>query len=110
MVLIACTPCLASTLGPAALGAATVLDLKGSKKKKKKKKTSKKKKGGGKNGKNNDLSKKITKSCHDECEKVKKTFPTIMRKLGKQMGLDKKEIEKRNQKKNDGYLLGKKWC
>jgi len=48
MVVVACTPCLASTLGPVALGAATFLGLKGSKKKKKtkKKKTSKGKKGG----------------------------------------------------------------
>lgn len=100
MVVVACTPCLASTLGPVALGAATFLGLKGSKKKNKKK-TSKKKKGGGvKNKKKNGLSKKIKKSCHDECEKVKKTFPTIMRKLGKQMGLDKKEIEKRIKEHN----------
>ena len=48
MVVIACTPCLASTLGPTALGAAAALGLvKQSKKKKKKKKTSKNKKGGG---------------------------------------------------------------
>ena len=46
MVVIACTPCLASALGPAAIGAATLVGLKGSKKKKKKKKTSKNKKGG----------------------------------------------------------------
>ena len=69
MVVIACTPCLASTVGPVALGAATVLGLKGSKKKKKtKKKTSKGKKGGGvKNKKKNGLSKKIKKSCRNEC-------------------------------------------
>ena len=97
MVVIACTPCLASTLGPAALSVATIVGLND---------TDKKKKGGGKKKKNkknkkkNDFSKKINKSCHDECEKVKKTFPTIMRKLGKQMGLDKKEIEKRIKEHN----------
>lgn len=98
MVVIACTPCLASTLGPAALSVATLVGLNGSKKKKKKKKTMKG--GGKKNKKKNDFSKKINKSCHDECDKVKKTFPTIMRKLGKQMGLDKKEIEKRIKEHN----------
>tara|TARA_Y100000768_G_C23939127_1_gene664170 strand:- start:516 stop:1484 length:969 start_codon:yes stop_codon:yes gene_type:complete len=96
MVVIACTPCLASTLGPAALSVATVVGIN-SQKKKKKKNTKKKMKGG---KKKNNLSKKIKKSCHDECEKVKKTFPTIMRKLGKQMGLDKKEIEKRIKEHN----------
>ena len=103
MVVIACTPCLASTLGPAALSVATLVGLNGSKKKKKKKKTMKG--GGKKNKKKNDFSKKINKSCHDECEKVKKTFPTIMRKLGKQMGLDKKEIEKRI-KEHDKHCEG----
>tara|TARA_B100000579_G_scaffold393698_1_gene370500 strand:+ start:1775 stop:2746 length:972 start_codon:yes stop_codon:yes gene_type:complete len=95
MVVIACTPCLASTLGPAALSVATLVGLNGSKKKKRTMKG-----GGKKNKKKNDFSKKINKSCHDECEKVKKTFPTIMRKLGKQMGLDKKEIEKRIKEHN----------
>ena len=99
MVVIACTPCLASALAPAALGAVTIAKLKGKKKKNTKKKK-KKKSGGGKKEKKNDLSKKIKKTCHDECEKVKKTFPTIMRKLGKQMGLDKKEIEKRKKEYN----------
>ena len=103
MVVIACTPCLASTLGPAALSVATLVGLNGSKKKKRTMK------GGGKknkkNKKKNDFSKKINKSCHDECEKVKKTFPTIMRKLGKQMGLDKKEIEKRI-KEHDKHCEG----
>ena len=47
MVVIACTPCLASTLGPTALGAAAALGLVKESKKKKKKKTSKNKKGGG---------------------------------------------------------------
>ena len=98
MVVIACSPCLASTLGPAALSVATVVGINSQKKKKKKNTKKKKKMKGGK--KNNDLSKKIKKSCHDECEKVKKTFPTIMRKLGKQMGLDKKEIEKRIKEHN----------
>ena len=101
MVIIACTPCLASTLGPAALSVVTVMGLndKDKKKTKKKKKTIKggKKK---KKEKKNDLSNKINKTCHDECEKVKKTFPAIMRKLGKQMGLDKKEIEKRIKEHN----------
>ena len=96
MVVIACTPCLASTLGPAALSVATLVGLNGSKKKKRTMKGGKNKK----NKKKNDFSKKINKSCHDECEKVKKTFPTIMRKLGKQMGLDKKEIEKRIKEHN----------
>ena len=94
MVVIACAPCLASTLGPAALSVATIVGLNDTDKKKNKKKK------GGKNKKKNDFSKKINKSCHDECEKVKKTFPTIMRKLGKQMGLDKKEIEKRIKEHN----------
>lgn len=98
MVVIACSPCLASTLGPAALSVATVVGINSQKKKKKKNTKKKKKMKGGK--KKNDLSKKIKKSCHDECEKVKKTFPTIMRKLGKQMGLDKKEIEKRIKEHN----------
>tara|TARA_Y100001936_G_scaffold106076_1_gene104208 strand:- start:1216 stop:2187 length:972 start_codon:yes stop_codon:yes gene_type:complete len=98
MVIIACSPCLASTLGPTALSVATVVGINSQKKKKKKKKNTKKKMKGGK--KKNNLSKKIKKSCHDECEKVKKTFPTIMRKLGKQMGLDKKEIEKRIKEHN----------
>ena len=98
MVVIACSPCLASTLGPAALSVATVVGINSQKKKKKKNTKEKKKMKGGK--KKNDLSKKIKKSCHDECEKVKKTFPTIMRKLGKQMGLDKKEIEKRIKEHN----------
>ena len=96
MVVIACTPCLASTLGPAALSVATLVGLNGSKKKKRTMKGGKNKK----NKKKNDFSKKIKKTCHDECEKVKKTFPTIMRKLGKQMGLDKKEIEKRIKEHN----------
>ena len=96
MVVIACTPCLASTLGPAALSVATLVGLNGSKKKKRTMKGGKNKK----NKKKNDFSKKINKSCHDECEKVKKTLPTIMRKLGKQMGLDKKEIEKRIKEHN----------
>ena len=99
MVVIACTPCLASTLGPAALSVATLVGLNGSKKKKRTMKGGKNKKNK-KNKKKNDFSKKINKSCHDECEKVKKTFPTIMRKLGKQMGLDKKEIEKRIKEHN----------
>ena len=101
MVVIACTPCLASTLGPAALSVATI-GINEGKDKKRKKKTMKggKKKKDKKNKKKNDFSKKIKKSCHDECEKVKKTFPTIMRKLGKQMGLDKKEIEKRIKEHN----------
>ena len=102
MVVIACTPCLASTLGPTALSVATFVGLNNTDKKKNKKKN-KKKKGGGKKQKNkkkNDFSKKIKKTCHDECEKVKKTFPTIMHKLGKQMGLDKKEIEKRIKEHN----------
>ena len=102
MVVIACTPCLASTLGPTALSVATFVGLNNTDKKKNKKKN-KKKKGGGKkqkNNKKNDLSKKIKKSCHDECDKVKKTFPTIMRKLGKQMGLNKKEIEQRIKEHN----------
>ena len=101
MVVIACPPCLASTLGPAALSVATI-GINEGKDKKRKKKTMKggKKKKDKKNKKKNDYSKKINKSCHDECEKVKKTFPTIMRKLGKQMGLDKKEIEKRIKEHN----------
>ena len=103
MVIIACSPCLASTLGPTALSVATVVGINSQKKKKTKKK--KKMKGGKKNKKKNDFSKKINKSCHDECEKVKKTFPTIMRKLGKQMGLDKKEIEKRI-KEHDKHCEG----
>ena len=45
MVVIACTPCLASTLGPAALSVATLVGLNGSKKKKRTMK-------GGKNKKN----------------------------------------------------------
>ena len=94
MVVIACAPCLASTLGPTALSVATIVGLNDTDKKKNKKKK------GGKKKKKNDLSKKIKKTCHDECEKVKKTFPTIMRKLGKQMGLDKKEIEKRIKEHN----------
>lgn len=103
MVIIACSPCLASTLGPTALSVATVVGINSQKKKKTKKK--KKMKGGKENKKKNDFSKKINKSCHDECEKVKKTFPTIMRKLGKQMGLDKKEIEKRI-KEHDKHCEG----
>ena len=78
---------------------ATLVGLNGSKKKKRTMKGGKNKKNK-KNKKKNDFSKKINKSCHDECEKVKKTFPTIMRKLGKQMGLDKKEIEKRIKEHN----------
>ena len=37
MVLIACTPCLASTLGPAALSVATIVGINDKNKKKKKK-------------------------------------------------------------------------
>ena len=98
MVIIACTPCLASTLGPAALSVATIVGINDKKKQKKMKGGKKEKKG--KKGEKNDLSNKIKKTCHDECEKVKKTFPAIMRKLGKQMGLDKKEIEKRIKEHN----------
>ena len=101
MVVIACTPCLASTLGPVALGAATVLGLKGSKKKNKKK-TSKGKKGGGvKNKKKNGLSKKIKKSCRNECNKGKKLIPVIMKKQGEKMGLSKGEVKKRIKEYND---------
>ena len=105
MVIIACSPCLASTLGPTALSVATVVGINSQKENRKKNKKKKKMKGGKKNKKKNDFSKKINKSCHDECEKVKKTFPTIMRKLGKQMGLDKKEIEKRI-KEHDKHCEG----
>ena len=42
MVVIACTPCLASTLGPTALGAATFLGLKESKKRRRRKRRRKK--------------------------------------------------------------------
>lgn len=52
MVVIACTPCLASTLGPTALSVATFVGLNNTDKKKNKKKN-KKKKGGGKKQKNN---------------------------------------------------------
>lgn len=44
MVVIACTPCLASTLGPTALSVATFVGLNNTDKKKNKKKNKKKKK------------------------------------------------------------------
>ena len=104
MVVIACTPCLASTLGPAVFGAATVVGINRTTKKKTKKKTKKGKKGGKGKGKGKSKgiipSYQIKKSCHNECEKAKKTLPKIMNKLGKQMGLDKKEIEKRIKEHN----------
>lgn len=35
----------------------------------------------------------IKKSCRDECRKTIKTFPVMMKKTGKIMGLNKEEIE-----------------
>ena len=105
MVVIACTPCLASTLGPTALSIATIVGINEGKDKKRKKKTmkgGKKKKDKKKKDKNNNgLSNKIKKSCHDECNKGKKLMSVIMNKQGKKMGLSKEEIKKRIQEYDD---------